>query len=54
MALSTTIVGELTYYKDNNSDKDPEYSGRESMVEIMRDGDSDVIEIALEPDAQRF
>jgi len=52
MALSETIVGELTYYKDHHSDKDPEYTGRESMIEIMRDGDSDVIEIAMEPDAQ--
>lgn len=50
---SETIVGQLTYFKDNHSDVDSAaYADRESLVEIMKDKDTMYFELALEPDAQ--
>lgn len=47
-----TVVGQLTYFKDNHDDSAAEYSDRDGMVEIMKDAGEAFIEMALEPDAQ--
>ncbi len=50
---SQTIVGLLTYYKDNHTTEDAEYQDRESLVEIIKEASEMYVEIVLEPDAQR-
>lgn len=51
MAKSETIVGEISYYPSGEADA--KYSDIEDMIEIMRDGDSEVVEFRVNPSLSR-
>ncbi len=46
------IAVETTYWKDSEADSDAEYQGRPELMEIIRSGNEEVIEFAIQPDAQ--
>lgn len=48
---TVSVIAETSYWKDNNSDSE-EYTGRQEILDIMRDSDSEVIELGISPDAQ--
>jgi hypothetical protein len=46
-----SVIAETTYWKAVE-DSDAVYTGREEILEVMRDPNSGIIEFAISPDAQ--